>query len=176
VLASLRELGVGVYISDGDALTEIVAPKDLSMNLSLPDLSGEKRALKVVLAPAYAKFERGDWADGFKDACQLLEALARRALVNSIRGSSVSFTKNGAPKVYNEAQVKRQTLGQLSHSYAEIVLPTAQQQIVARALQELNPDRVGAVHQTNDGRVRRRLRGKVGVHMWMVVKGLRALV
>lgn len=176
VLASLRELGVGVYLCDCGVLAEIVSPRDLSMNLSLPDLLGEKRVLKVVLAPAYAKFERGEWTDGFKDACQLLEARARKALVSSVRSGTVSFTKNGAPKAYTEAQIKRQTLGQLSHSYSEIVLPTAQQQVVARALRELNPDRIGAVHKANDGRVRRRLRSKVGVHMWMVVNGLRELV
>jgi len=146
------------------------------MNLLLPDLGGEKRALRVTLAAVYAKFDRGDWFDGFKDACQLLEAKARKALVGKVRAGNVSFTKNGNPKSYSVDQINRQTLGQLAYSYSEIVLPTAQEQVISRALGELNPDRVGAVHQTDDRRVRGRLRKKVGVHMWMLVNGLRELV
>lgn len=174
-LVCLRNFGVGVYVCDADNLSEIVGPRDLSLNLSLPDLSGEKKALRVALAGVYAKFDRGDWFDGFKDACQLLEAKARKALVNKVRAGSVSFAKNGSPKTYSMDQIGRQTLGQLAYSYSEIVLPTGQEQIISRALGELNPDRVGAVHRTNDGRVRGRLRKKVGVHMWMLIKGLREL-
>jgi hypothetical protein len=176
LLAELRGLGVGVYVSNGADVTEILAPRDLSMNLSLPLLAGERRALQRALAPVYAKFERGDWFDGFKDACQLLESRARKYLEDRVRAGTISFVKNGNPKSYTLAQIKKQTLGQLGHSFSEIVLPTAKDQVLVRALQELNPDRVGAVHKTDDKRVKNKVRKKVGVHMWMVVNGLRALV
>jgi hypothetical protein len=176
VLARLRELGVGVYVSNSSVLVEILAPHDLSMSLSLPVLTGEKRALQRALAAVYSKFERGEWFDGFKDACQLLESKARRQLEERVRSGSVTFSKNGAAKVYTTAQINRKTLGQLAVCYAQIVLPTASDQNILRALQELNPDRIGAVHKTDDKRVKARLRKKVGVHMWMLVNGLRELV
>ncbi|MGJ4727878.1 hypothetical protein [Luteimonas sp. SDU101] len=176
VLARLRELGVGVYVSNGSTLVEVVAPHDLSMSLSLPALAGEKRALQRALAGVYAKFDRGEWFDGFKDACQLLESKARKRLEDRVRNGSVSFSKSGQPRLYSVAQIRRKTLGQLAVCYSEIVLPTARDQNVLRALRELNPDRIGAVHKTDDRRIKARLRGKVGVHMWMLVNGLRELV
>lgn len=176
LLANLRSLGVGVYLSDAGALTEILAPRDLSMNLSLPPLAGEKRSLQRLLDPIYRKFERGDWFDGFKDGCQLLESKARKRLEDRVAANSVLFAKAGTAKTYSIAKIRKMTLGGLAVAYSEIVLPTAQDQVILRALQELNPDRVGAVHKTDDRRVKNRLRKKVGVHMWMVVKGLRELV
>jgi hypothetical protein len=177
LLAWLRAEGVGIYISGSAGVTELAAPRDLSLNLALPALNGESRALRLALAPIYQLFNRGDWFNGFKDACQLLESRARRALEERVSSSSVSFTsKTGAPKTYSVKQVKKLTLGQLAVAYSEIVLPTAKDQKVARALAEVNPDRVGAVHKSDNRSVRTRLRGKVGVHMWMLVNGLRELM
>lgn len=176
LLAWLRAEGVGIYISSSTGITEIAAPRDLALSLSLPLLDGEARALRLALAPIYDLFQRGDWFNGFRDACQLLESKARRHLEERVSAGQVSFVaKSGNPKTYTVAQVRKLTLGQLAHAYAEIVLPTAKDQKIARALSEVNPDRVGAVHKTDSKSVRSRLRRNVGMHMWMLVNGLREL-
>lgn len=176
LLAWLRAEGVGIYISSPAGITELAAPRDLALNLSLPSLDGESRSLRLALAPVYDLFQRGDWFNGFRDACQLLESRARRHLEERVNAAQVSFvTKDGNSKSYSVARVRKLTLGQLAVAYSEIVLPTAKDQKIARALAEVNPDRVGAVHKTDSKSVRTRLRRNVGAHMWMLVNGLREL-
>lgn len=175
LLVWLREQGIGIFIAQNGAVTEIAAPRDLALNLALPNLDGESRSLRRMLAQVYAAFDRGDWFNGFRDACQILEAQARRHLKRLVSDGSVSFSRNGQPKVYTASQIQRMTQGQLAGAYAEIVIPTAKEQTIARALAHLNPDRIGAVHRADDRSVRRRLRQKVGTHMWMLVNGLREL-
>lgn len=176
LVAKIADLGVGLYTLDGGKFKELVSPKDLAMSLSLPPLAGEKRSVQKCLSPIYSKFDRGSWFDGFKDACQLLEDLARKRLVDRIKKAQVQFSKSGVAKVYTVAQINKQTQGQLAHTYKEIVLPDGTDVAITRILSHINKDRVGAVHKTNDAKTKARIRKNVGTHMWMLVNGIKVLL
>ena len=176
LLRHLRDAGVGLYHSDDAGLVEIVVPRDLNLDLALPPLAGNRRSVRMALQPIYAKFGRGDWHDGFKDACQLLESHARRYLLARVQAGHATFVKAGVPKTYSAAQLRRLTIGQLAIAFSELVLPDAKDEAIRRALVAINPDRIGAVHKTDDRRVRNRLRKNVGTHMWILVNGLKVLL
>jgi hypothetical protein len=172
-LVHLRGMGVGLYYSDENGVREILAPSDLTLNIALPPLTGKPKALQRDLKPIFQKFQNGNWADGFKDACQLLEDKARRKLVVHIRNGQKTFSKqSGTPRTITIQQVNKFTLGQLAIAYSEIVLPTAEDIAIASALKAVNEDRIGAVHKGNNARVKARLKRNVGLNLWVVLNGL----
>lgn len=174
-LVELRSLGVGLSYSSAAGLQEIIAARDLGLPLSLPLLDQQPTAIQKLLRPIYRKFDRGDWADGFKDACQLVEDLARERFIADHTSGRIQLVRNNKPRVVKKADAERLTLGQLAQTHGEIVAPNNADIVIAKALSAINPDRVGAVHRGNDTRTRAKLRKNVSQHMWTVVNALRSL-
>jgi ribosome biogenesis SPOUT family RNA methylase Rps3 len=128
------------------------------------------------MSPAYERFERGEWRDGFEDACQVLESEARRYLQAGVQsGRIVVLTARGAQKRLTPEKIERLTMGQLKDTLGAIQNKNRADVTIFVALDRLNRDRIGAVHHRRQRRTELRLRQNVGHHMWTIDTALRAL-
>lgn len=172
---AMRMAGVGILLSSTAGLMELVPARDLTIAVSLPDLAPLPLRMRRQLGPIYEKFERGEWQDGFADACQALEVEARRYLNDGIRRGRLTFrTKAGKAKTYAEREINRMTIGTLARLFSEIEIQNHSDVVILNALTRVNPDRVGKTHHAAKAVTQNRLRKNVGRHMWVVVDGLKA--
>src|SRR5574341_814731 len=107
---ALRELGIGLYIVTGDRVMEAIAPHDLGVNVVLPDIAKLPPRMKRVLGPVYEQFDRSQWRDGFLEACQVVENLARRYLKDGISRGRISIgNRVGNPVDVSAKQIDAMT-------------------------------------------------------------------
>ncbi len=172
---ALREAGVGILISSNTGVMELVAPRDLAIEVPLPERATMPTRLRRQLGPVYEKFDRGEWQDGFADACQVLETEASRYLIDGIRRGRVTFrTKAGNAKTYAAIDINRMPIGPLSNAFSEIEIQNYADVVILNSLQRINPDRVGRTHHAARAATQTRLRHNVPRHMWVLVEGLKA--
>lgn len=174
-VAELRAKRVGLYSYSDGALAELVPPADLAVNISLPSLGGLKAAYRNKIQPCFDKIDRGEWVDGFRDACQVLEDCARELLRDGVRRGRVSFVKKGKSVSYPLGKIGKMTQGQLAHAYAEVQNPTQVDMVLGRALQRVNGARITAVHKTHRAKNNSKIRVQVGQHLWTIVSALRQI-
>jgi hypothetical protein len=175
--SKLRSLGVGLYLSDGTKVEEAIAPRDMAVNVQLPELKTLPPKMRKVLGPVYEQFERSQWREGFEAACQAVEALGRKYLRDGMRaGRIVLVTKAGKVRSLTHKQIDRLTLGQLAEAFAQIQNQNYSDATVAKVLIRLNKDRVGVAHHKTKPATEARLRKNVGQHMWNVVAALKELL
>lgn len=171
----LREAGVGVFTTTERGVIEVIPPVDQAIRLDLPDISAMPLKLRRLLGPAYQKFERGEWRDGFGDACQALEAEARRYLIDAVKAERVRFVDaKGRYKTYSPKAIDKMPIGPLAGAFTEIEVQNKADSVILNALNHINPDRVGKVHRTWAAKTERSLRKNVPKHMWVVLEGLKA--
>jgi hypothetical protein len=72
--------GLGVYVVDGGASSEMVEPRDLSANTIVPDLSNEEQWIREALGRAVEEYERTNWQEGLRRATTGFEELCRARL------------------------------------------------------------------------------------------------
>jgi hypothetical protein len=171
----LREQGIGLFAVDDGKVVERIAPRDLALNIQLPDLSQELPLVRAALGPAYEQFDRVQWREGFGDACQALENEARKYLTKNVRRGRISFIVKGKPKVYGIQQIGKMTLGQLGHAFANVVAKNHADSVIESALKMINRDRVGVVHKKSHAVTENRLRTNVGRHMYTILAALKEI-
>ncbi|MBN6104701.1 hypothetical protein JR064_21270 [Xanthomonas sp. CFBP 8703] len=172
----LRQRNVGIFSYGQGSLTEIIAPRDLTLSVSLPSLEGIDPAILKKISPCFQKIDRGEWLDGFRDACQVLEALAVRHLLDGVKRGRISFRKsNGAVQTYTNKQIKKMPQGSLVKAFGEIVSPNHLDQVYQKALASTNKDRVSAVHKTPRAKNSSRLRATIGQHLWTIISAVKQI-
>lgn len=175
-VAALRAKKVGLYSYGDGQITELVPPADLAVNISLPSLSQLQAADRKKLQPCFDKIDRGEWIDGFRDACQVLENKARELLKDGVRRSRISFvSEKGKSRNYTIARIGKMTQGQLAHAYGEIQNPTQLDIVLERALMRVNGARVKAVHKTHTAKNDAKIRVQVGQHLWTIVSAFKQI-
>lgn len=175
-VALLRQQRVGLYSYCDGSIQEVVPPSDLAVNISLPLLNGLKPIFRRKLQVCFEKIERGEWVDGFRDACQALEETGRELLKDGVRRGRVAFVSSGGKVVqYSVAQIKRMPQGGLAKAYSEIQNPTQADVVLARALGMVNGARIAVVHRTSSARNNAKVRTQVGKHLWTIVSAFRQL-
>lgn len=174
-VGELRGKRVGLYSYSDGALVELVPPADLAVNISLPSLEGLKPAFRSNIQLCFDKIDRGEWVDGFRDACQVLEDCSRELLKDGVRRQRVSFVKKGKSIAYPLAKIGKMTQGQLAQAYAEVQNPTQVDVVLGRALKRINGARIAAVHRTQTAKNNQKIRVQVGQHLWTIVSALRQL-
>lgn len=173
----LRDLGVGLYLSDGIRIEEAVAPHDLALNVQLPELGTLPKKVRRVLGPVYDQFNRSQWRDGFADACQTVEALSRQYLKNGIAAGRITLiTEKGRPRTLSPEQIDKLTLGGLANAFQQITNRNYSDNKIATVLKGVNKDRVGVSHHKAKSATEARLRKNVGKHMWTIVDVLKELL
>ena len=87
--SELRQRGVGLFLCGSSGIREVISGVDLAFNLELPPIAPLPRRGKELLGPAYEKFKKGEWREGFEEACNAFEEEARRYLsVGQLPGKS----------------------------------------------------------------------------------------
>lgn len=172
----LQRLGVGVLMVADGVVNETIAPRDLTMNVSLPTISRDPAAIRSALGPAYEHFGRAQWREGFEDACVVLEQSCRKYLWKALQSGRVTVMKpNGRPKVMTKQTVENLTMGQLAGDMSRMTPQTHSDSVLVGTLQALNRDRVRVAHKKREPAAERALRTSVPVHMWRIVQALREI-
>lgn len=176
-ISKLQALGVGLYSSNGESLQEVVVPLDLALKAPLPALSTHPPKMRKVLGPVYEEFQHSQWREGFEDACQAVEGLARKYLLRHMKTGRVTFvTPTGKPKKYAETRIKKMPMGPLADAFAEIKNQNYSDSRIGKVLRSINKDRVGVAHYKGQALQESRLRKNVGRHMFRVFAVLRELL
>lgn len=174
VLLALKQRNVGLFSFGAGEIVELLPAQDLTVAVQLPPLASLKPAAARLIRPCFEKIERGEWLDGFRDSCQVLELLAVKHLKDGVQRGRLTFrNKNGAAITYSLKRIGKLPQGALAQAFAEIVTPIQTDVIYQKALASTNPDRVMAVHKTARARNSSRFRATVGKHLWTIVSALR---
>ena len=167
---------IGLYVASAETCNERLAPADLALKVALPEISQLPRKVRELLGPVYEQFERAQWREGFKDACQVLEEQARRHLKKGIHSSRiVVLDKSGNAKPLTDKTIDKMTLGALAIAFANIKTPNSADDLIAKSLMSINPDRVASTHHKVKKSTERSLRRNVGKHMWTIIAALKEL-
>jgi len=174
--AWLRTAGVGLYLCNAGPVQESIPPRDMSLNAQLPELASLPPEIRRILGPVYEQFERAQWRDGFKSACQAVESLAREYLKQSIRAGRIAFvTAAGRPRPLTEQQIDGMTLGQLGQTFGQIQNQNYSDSAIGSVLRLINKDRVNITHHSTRPETEAALRQNVGQHMYRVIAALKEL-
>lgn len=175
-LARFQQEGIGLYSVDRNGLREQRPPVDLGLNLQLPELDDMPARARQLLGPAYEKFDRREWREGFERACKSLEAEARRYLKRWSRTGRIVIQRKKGPISLSNKEINKMTMGALAQAFSNIQAQNHADSVVAQALARINRDRVGVAHFVAERRTEARLRANVGQHMWVITDALRAML
>lgn len=175
--AQLRQRQVGLFRLMSGTVVDSIPAMDLALHVSLPPLTSLDPRIRAKLGPTYEKFDRSEWRDAFKAACQLVEAEARRYLIAGLKRRKLTFVDDKG-KVYSLTgpKVRKMTLGALGRSFAEIQKQNHADRVIATVLELINPERVGATHFEALGKTETKLRQNVGRHMYRLIAALKELL
>ena len=172
----LRNTGVGFYRCGSNELVEVVAPKDLAVNISLPRLADLPARVRKLLGSAYELFDRSQWREGFDDACKTFENAARKYFQTGCDRGRIKLVRNGKTVVPSRAEIRRMTLGGLAAAFSQIQGQNYIDSIVGKTLNRINPERVESTHRKLHLRTEKRLREHAGHHMWALIEALKELL
>jgi hypothetical protein len=169
IVTALRRDGIGLYNAN-DEVMEILPPADQAVALQLPELGNYTAPIRDMLGSSYEKCRRGDWREGFEDACQAFENEARAHLKRGLKSGRIKILdKTGNPKKLTAKQIDKKTIGQLQHEFKQIQSPNYLDSQIAQTLEAINSDRVGVVHKKRKSRTEASLRKNVGHLMWTII-------
>lgn len=169
-----QQLGVGIYLNGTDGVAVLYEPLDQGMQVALPELAGKPRVVRRALGAAYEHFEAGRWREGFDESCRCLEQLARPYVVRAVQTTRLTILdQRGRPATV--ASVKKMTLGQLAHALANAPQQNQVDDIVQKALKQINPDRVGLTHRNQRAATEKQLRSNVGIHLLTIIRAIEEL-
>ena len=172
-LARLDDLGVGLLICTEDRIVESMAAQDLAVNVKLPRLNRFSNEVRRLLGPVYEQFARGQWREGFEDACKVVEDLGRSYLSKHLSSGRIEILdKAGRKRNLSAAEIDRMTLGALANAFGGIRIKNRTDTLAAQVLSQINDDRIGVVHKKWARKTEENLRKNVGQHMWTVVRAV----
>lgn len=175
--SDLKILGMGVYIVQSDnRLLERIPPRDLALQIELPQLNSLSHKLQRLLGSAYEQFDRSHWREGFEDVCQVLETEARRYLKNGIKTGRITIVGRRGPNNPTTQQIGKMTIGQLVNAFSSIQNQNYLDTQIGKTLSKINTDRIGVVHHKSKLRTEKKLRANVGQHLWAIIVLLKQMI
>jgi hypothetical protein len=174
-IVALKRLGVGLFAVDGGTVVESVQAIDLAMHVELPKLYKQPAEVRHLLGHVYEQFDRGEWREGFENACNALEEESRKYFAKWSKTGRIKVITAKGPKQMTAGEIKKLSLGQLAGAFREVLAPNSLDVALEQALTKINPDRVERTHRRGRKRTEARLRKNVGEHMWLIVSILRQL-
>ncbi len=170
----MSDLGVGVYWIRDERVDELVAARDVGLNLELPSRNTLPPALRRILSDVYDEYERGDWEDCFEAAALALETTVRTYLKDGLRRGRITLIrgKRTGPWSPSATAINRMTLGDLRTNLGYIQNQNAVDAQIGRTIARINKDRIGVVHHRRKHSTRTRLRRNIGAHIWLVISTL----
>jgi hypothetical protein len=172
----LRQRGLGLYACSQDGVVELIVPSDLALNVALPTLASMPAQIRGLLGSAYDQFNRGQWREGFEEACQVVEVEARKHLLKWTKTGRIKIIRKGVPISLPARKINSMTMGALASAYGLIQAQNHADSVIEKLLTTLNQDRIGVVHHKRKVLTEKRLRTNVGQHMWKIVAGLKVII
>jgi hypothetical protein len=173
--AKCKELGVGIYVSNDTQVNEWMAPRDISLNLELPDIGNLPLKTRKALGSAYEQFDRGQWREGFEEACKAIESKAKPYLIKALQTGRLKIYEKGVPKNPTKAAIMKMTLGALAVTFSKAQPLNVVDSTIYRTLEAINPNRVGVAHKVHNAQTEKQLRKHVGAHMHAIVQALKVV-
>jgi len=176
-IAQANEFGFGItIISDLGVINQVVAPRDLTLNLPLPPIDGHRVQIKRALKAIYNRISKGDWKRGFEESCKLVERKARDYLVREARAGNVRVVaKSGTSRPITVADVERMPMGALADVFCNKLPQSQIDSLLCGGLKQINPDRIDVAHNKLTKRKELRLRQNVPKHLWTINNMLKTL-
>lgn len=173
----LKELGIGLLLTSEGKAEELIAPKDLGVNVEMPNVEGLPPKVQKAIGPVYEHFDRGEWREAFEEACLALEDAARKHLWKGIKAGRIRVLTQNGNKVenLNKGQIDGLTMGGLATRFGRIVKQTHADRVIGDALKEVNPHRIAAAHHKNKSSGEAKLRRNVGAKMWLIIGALKEI-
>jgi hypothetical protein len=172
---ALRAEKAGIYLVAKN-VTEICISHDLSLNMSLPELSALPPKVRAVLGPMYEQYEHSHWREAFESGCQAFEVACRAYLKAGLAsGRIVVLTDTGKERKVTDSTLNKMSLGVLAIAFANIQSPNHSDIALASILAKINPNRILAAHHKNTAAAERKLRKYVGQDVWLFIAGLRKI-
>ena len=173
----LQRLGVGIYLFDGNRVVEMLVPADLAVNIGLPALNRYSNKVRKSLGGSFEQIRRGNWREGFEDACVALEDDARRYLTKHVdSGRIVTVSPTGNVTTPSRKKIDGMTMGGLKTTFLAIRAPNGADAKIAGVLKRLNPDRIRVAHKRRSPQAEQALRRNVGRQLWTIVAGVKEMV
>lgn len=162
---------IGLYEFKSGVISEIIPPQDLAFQVSLPNLAHAKSATRKSLGPAFDQILRGHWREGFESACQALEALSRRHLIDGLKGPRLQFRdKTGKTVTVTKARVEKATLGAVGTLLTQASPMNAKDAVLQKAILRINAARIDVAHKKYAREAT--LRKNVGALIWIIYNAI----
>lgn len=174
---ALRANGVGVYLATSNEVVETLVPADLAVNIDLPLLPLYPNSVRKVLGSSFETIRRGQWREGFGEACVALENAAKEYLKAHVATGRIAFVSPAGRTVsYSNEEIDEMSMGQLKNAFGFINLPTGRDSQITAVLERVNPDRIREAHPDPSGDAEKVLRKNVRHQLWAIVSGVEQLV
>jgi hypothetical protein len=174
--AELKRLGIGLLLVGDTGAEEMIPPKDLAVNVELPNIENLSPTLKKILGPVYEHFDRAEWREGFEEACLALEEAARKHLWSGVKSGRIAIvSEKGRTEVLTKAKIDEFTMGNLRDRFERIVKQNKADRVVGDTLTDVNAHRIGVVHHKKKSAAETKLRQNVGSKMWLIIGALKEI-
>lgn len=171
VMALLAKHKMGlIHFVDG-IRTPMLESSDIAFQIALPALSGLPKPLRADLGPAYENFEKGNWREGFEDACIALENRARLYLWQAINSGRLTIYAKGKPKNPAKGAVLKMTLGALGITFKNAAPVNHLDSIIGELIAKINRERVKVAHKKY--KEEKTLRQKAPLHTVSIISCLK---
>jgi hypothetical protein len=171
----LRTRHVGHLCKREHGIVEELQSADLAMNVVLPPLEAEPRDVRVLLGSTYDHFQRGQWREGFDEACEVLEYEARKYFARWQKTGRIVVVHKGTATAIPLRKLNKLPIGPLIEEFAAIKSKNTTDSLIEKALRQIKKDRNDRRHRRNQPKTEKQLRTNVGRHMYTILSALRAI-
>ena len=172
-MTKLGEMHIGLDWIRIDGVSTLTPPHDLAVAVELPTLPAQ---MVAPLADAYELFRQGNWKQGFEEACIKFQIEARDYLLSVLPQERIEFaTPSGKAIDFDDAKVRRLTLGQLAKAFSQLVSPNLLETKVGECLSRIYANRNIAAHVRNESGQEQKLREEVGRNLLIAINGMKYL-
>lgn len=176
VREQLRVHELGLLVVSNSNVDQWLSPRDLALNVSLPDRADLPKKIRTLLGIAYDQFDNHFWREGFDEGCKVLEVQARNYLKKWIGTGRIQLTNKKGIRKIRKTEIEKLSMGQLAEAFRQILAKNYVDSIIGKTLELINKDRVSVVHHKTKKITETRLRKNVGRHMWAIIEALKLLV
>ena len=167
-MALLAKRKIGLISFANNTRIHLLDASDIAFQITVPVLAGLSKPLRVELGPAYENFDKGNWREGFEDACIALENRVRPYLWAAIQSTRLTiYSKKGKPANPTRASVFKMTLGQLAHTLRNAAPVNHLDSFIADLITKINSERIKVAHKKY--KAEKTLRQKVPLHTVSII-------
>lgn len=167
-MSRLSDAQVGVVHVAQTDVKVVVPPGDLTLNLVLPRLPP---GTHQHLGDAWDLMRRGDWMEGFDEACQVLNRLGAEHLASKVQSGALTLSTATTP-----AQIRKATLGALGAHYSQVRKPGRIESTIEGVIKDINDNRITVAHYKRDPDRQPELRAKLNRQTYLIVAAIKHLV